>query len=162
MVMVSAAAPRIRSLRLFGANRIKGALFEFDVKAGHFQHVWQIADRGREESILGDCDAGASVHERDRGLLQQIRVSRDVEHGLNGRADHPEGSRLIDEHVVHFQGAHFLNGKFHRAVFGFERLRHRSTLIRVEHELLGVLQNGLSRRGIRGQELGELDHGSKS
>ena len=162
VMMVAAAASRFVRLGLFRANRGKGTLFEFDVQSCHFKHVRQIADRRREEAVFGDRHAGAAMHERNGRLLKQVRITRHVEHGLDSRTDHPESPRFIDENVVHFQGAHFLDGDFHRAVFGLERLRHRGALIRIEHELLGVLQNGLRRRCVRGQELGELDHGNES
>ena len=162
VMMVAAAASRFVRLGLFRANRVKGTLFEFDVQSCHFKHVRQIADRRREEAVFGDRHAGAAMHERNGRLLKQVRIARHVEYGLDSRTDHPESPRFIDENVVHFQGAHFLDGDFHRAVFGLERLRHRGTLIRIEHELLGVLQNGLRRRCVRGQELGELDHGNES
>ena len=162
VMMVAAAASRFVRLGLFRANRVKGTLFEFDVQSCHFKHVRQIADRRREEAVFGDRHAGAAMHERNGRLLKQVRIARHVEYGLDSRTDHPESPRFIDENVVHFQGAHFLDGDFHRAVFGLERFRHRGTLIRIEHELLGVLQNGLRRRCVRGQELGELDHGNES
>lgn len=159
VVVTAAAAPA--SVDFTELDRVEGRLGLGHLQTDHLEHLGEVRQRQDREALFDLGDAHAAVDEGAGGFAQHVEVARDVEDLLNGRTDGPEGALVVEEDVVHFDGAELFgrNGERHVAFGRVDRRGQLGAFGRGERQRVGAVENGLSRSSLGGKKLRKRGHG---
>ena len=160
VVVTAAAAPA--AMDFTELDRVEGRLGLGHLQADHLEHLGEVRQRQDREAFLDLGDAHAAVDEGAGGFAQHVEVARDVKDLLNGRTDGPEGALVVEEHIVHFDGAELFgrNGERHVAFGRVDRCGELGAFGRGERQRVGAVEDGLSRSSLGGQKLRKRGHGA--
>ena len=161
MVMMAAAAATATTAAVrmaFNANRFE-RFFDFGhFKTDHAEHLGNIRKRkhGKAFRCFGHFDA--AVDQRSCRFLHRAKVARHMKNLFNSRTNNPETALIVNEDVVDEKRARFFNGNGHGTFVRIKRFMPGHAFGSGQHELLGTIKNGLSRRGFGRKELGKSRH----
>ena len=161
MVMMAAAAATAATAAVrmaFNANRFE-RFFDFGhFKTDHAEHLGNIRKRkhGKAFRCFGHFDA--AVDQRGCRFLHRAKVARHMKNLFNSRTNNPETPLIVNEDVVDEKRARFFNGNGHGTFVRIKRFMPGHAFGSGQHELLGTIENGLSRRGFGRKELGKSRH----
>ncbi len=160
MVMVSAtattAAARMRTRQRHGHE---GLVHHGALQAHAFQHLAEGVVGDDAEAVVGLRNADAAGDEGIDRLLHELMVARDVHHLVLGSFHDIESALFVNEHVVHFEGAHVAQRVFIGFFTNREDGRRLHAVCVGKNHLLGASKKGMSRTGLQRQKLRDLHSG---
>ena len=158
MVVAVAAAATAAAFVTNETDRIERGFFFRDFETDHAEHLREVRQRENREAVFGVGDAHAAVDQRGGGFTHDVDVARHVKDRFDGRTNHPEGTRFVDEHVVHFERAAFFNGHRNVAEFGRDDVGPFGTFGGGEKKRVGAFEKNLGGSSLGGQELRKGRH----
>ena len=158
MMVAVAAAATAAAFVTNETDRIERGFFFRDFETDHAEHLREVRQRENREAVFGVGDAHAAVNERGGGFTHDVDVARHVKDRFDGRTNHPEGTRFVDEHVVHFERAAFFNGHRNVAEFGRDDVGPFGTFGGGEKKRVGAFEKNLGGSSLGGQELRKGRH----
>ncbi len=160
MVMVSAtattAAARMGTRQRHGHE---GLVHHSALQAHAFQHLAEGVVGDDAEAVVGLRNADAAGDEGIDRLLHELMVARDVHHLVLGSFHDIESALFVNEHVVHFEGAHVAQRVFIGFFTNREDGRRLHAVCVGKNHLLGASKKGMSRTGLQRQKLRDLHSG---
>ena len=158
MVVPAAAATAAARVGLAEDDRVEGFFGFGHFKADHAEHLGDVRERKNHEAVFGGRHAHAAVDEGAGGFAQKVDVARHAQHRFDGGTHRPEFTLLVDEALAHFEGTALFDRDRHGPFGRFDRFGPDFTLGARHHEIVGALEDRLSRRGFRRKKLGEFRH----
>lgn len=158
MVVPAAAATAAARVGLAEDDRVEGFFGFGHFKADHAEHLGDVRERKNHEAVFGRRHAHAAVDEGAGGFAQKVDVARHAQHRFDGGTHRPEFTLLVDEALAHFEGTALFDRDRHGPFGRFDRFGPDFTLGARHHEIVGALEDRLSRRGFRRKKLGEFRH----
>lgn len=158
MVVPAAAATAAARVGLAEDDRVEGIFGFGHFKADHAEHLGDVRERKNHEAVFGGRHAHAAVDEGAGGFAQKVDVARHAQHRFDGGTHRPEFTLLVDEALAHFEGTALFDRDRHGPFGRFDRFGPDFTLGARHHEIVGALEDRLSRRGFRRKKLGEFRH----
>ena len=158
MVVAAAAATAAARVGLAEDDRVEGFFGFGHFKADHAEHLGDVRERKNHEAVFGGRHAHAAVDEGAGGFAQKVDVARHAQHRFDGGTHRPEFTLLVDEALAHFEGTALFDRDRHGPFGRFDRFGPDFTLGARHHEIVGALEDRLSRRGFRRKKLGEFRH----
>ena len=158
MVVPAAAATAAARVGLAEDDRVEGFFGFGHFKADHAEHLGDVRERKNHEAVFGGRHAHAAVDEGAGGFAQKVYVARHAQHRFDGGTHRPEFTLLVDEALAHFEGTALFDRDRHGPFGRFDRFGPDFTLGARHHEIVGALEDRLSRRGFRRKKLGEFCH----
>ncbi len=158
MVVPAAAATAAARVGLAEDDRVEGFFGFGHFKADHAEHLGDVRERKNHEAVFGGRHAHAAVDEGAGGFAQKVYVARHAQHRFDGGTHRPEFTLLVDEALAHFEGTALFDRDRHGPFGRFDRFGPDFTLGARHHEIVGALEDRLSRRGFRRKKLGEFRH----
>lgn len=158
MVVPAAAATAAARVGLAEDDRVEGFFGFGHFKADHAEHLGDVRERKNHEAVFGGRHAHAAVDEGAGGFAQKVDVARHAQHRFDGGTHRPEFTLLVDEALAHFEGTALFDRDRHGPFGRFDRFGPDFTLGARHHEIVGALEERLSRRGFRRKKLGEFRH----
>ena len=158
MVVAVAAAATAAAFVTNETDRIERGFFFRDFETDHAEHLREVRQGEHGEAVFGVGDAHAAVNERGGGFTHDVDVARHVKDRFDSRTNHPEGTRFVDEHVVHFERAAFFNGHRNVAEFGRDDVGPFGTFGGGEKKRVGAFEKNLGGSSLGRQELRKGRH----
>ena len=158
VVAVAAAATAAAAFVTNETDRIERGFFFRDFETDHAEHLREVRQGEHGEAVFGVGDAHAAVNERGGGFTHDVDVARHVKDRFDSRTNHPEGTRFVDEHVVHFERAAFFNGHRNVAEFGRDDVGPFGTFGGGEKKRVGAFEKNLGGSSLGRQELRKGRH----
>ena len=158
MAVTTAAATAAARVGLAEDDRVEGFFGFGHFKADHAEHLGDVRERKNHEAVFGGRHAHAAVDEGAGGFAQKVDVARHAQHRFDGGTHRPEFTLLVDEALAHFEGTALFDRDRHGPFGRFDRFGPDFTLGARHHEIVGALEDRLSRRGFRRKKLGEFRH----
>ena len=158
MMVAVAAAATAAAFVTNETDRIERGFFFRDFETDHAEHLREVRQRENREAVFGVGDAHAAVNERGGGFTHDVDVARHVKDRFDSRTNHPEGTRFVDEHVVHFERAAFFNGHRNVAEFGRDDVGPFGTFGGGEKKRVGAFEKNLGGSSLGRQELRKGRH----
>ena len=158
MVVAVAAAATAAAFVTNETDRIERGFFFRDFETDHAEHLREVRQGEHGEAVFGVGDAHAAVNERSGGFTHDVDVARHVKDRFDSRTNHPEGTRFVDEHVVHFERAAFFNGHRNVAEFGRDDVGPFGTFGGGEKKRVGAFEKNLGGSSLGRQELRKGRH----
>lgn len=160
MVMVSAAsttaAARMGTRQRHGHERL---VHHSALQAHAFQHLAEGVVGDDAEAVVGLRNANAAGDEGVDRLLHELMVPRDMHHLVLGGFHDIESALFVNEHIVHFEGAHVAQRVFIGFFTNREDGRRLHAVSVGKNHLLGASKKGMSRTGLQRQKLRDLHSG---
>ncbi len=158
MVVAVAAAATAAAFVTNETDRIERGFFFRDFETDHAEHLREVRQGEHGEAVFGVGDAHAAVNERGGGFTHDVDVARHVKDRFDSRTNHPEGTRFVDEHVVHFERAAFFNGHRNVAEIGRDDVGPFGTFGGGEKKRVGAFEKNLGGSSLGRQELRKGRH----
>ena len=158
VVVAVAAAATAAAFVTNETDRIERGFFFRDFETDHAEHLREVRQGEHGEAVFGVGDAHAAVNERSGGFTHDVDVARHVKDRFDSRTNHPEGTRFVDEHVVHFERAAFFNGHRNVAEFGRDDVGPFGTFGGGEKKRVGAFEKNLGGSSLGRQELRKGRH----
>ena len=158
VVVAVAAAATAAAFVTNETDRIERGFFFRDFETDHAEHLREVRQGEHGEAVFGVGDAHAAVNERSGGFTHDVDVARHVKDRFDSRTNHPEGTRFVDEHVVHFERAAFFNGHRNVAEFGRDDVGPFGTFGGGEKKRVGAFEKTLGGSSLGRQELRKGRH----
>lgn len=160
MVMVSTtattAAARMGTRQRHGHERL---VHHSALQAHAFQHLAEGVVGNDAEAVVGLRNANAAGDEGVDRLLHELMVARDMHHLVLRGFHDIESALFVNEHIVHFEGAHVAQRVF-IGLFTYREDGRRLHAVCVgKNHLLGASKKGMSRTGLQRQKLRDLHSG---
>jgi hypothetical protein len=160
MVMMAATtattATATTAVVLRRTDRIEDHVNHFEFQTDHAQNLSDGRIVQDHECIFGLSHRNAAVKQCQSGFGTQFLITVDLQHVFNSRIDHIKTTLLVDQHFAHLQNAILLDGHFDRFFTDRNRCGQLATLSRRQSDVSGTFQNHFGRRGLSGQNLGDL------
>ena len=158
MVMMTVTAATAAAFVTDETDRIERGFFFRDFETDHAEHLREVRQRENRKAVFGVGDAHAAIDQRGGGFTHDVDVARHVKDRFDGRTNHPEGARFVDEHVVHFELAAFFNGHRNVAEFGRDDIGPFGTFGGGEKKRVGAFEKNLGGSCLGRQELRKGRH----
>ena len=160
MVMVSTtattAAARMGTRQRHGHERL---VHHSALQAHAFQHLAEGVVGNDAEAVVGLRNANAAGDEGVDRLLHELMVARDMHHLVLRGFHDIESALFVNEHILHFEGAHVAQRVF-IGLFTYREDGRRLHAVCVgKNHLLGASKKGMSRTGLQRQKLRDLHSG---
>lgn len=161
MVMMTAATATAATAAVrmaFNANRFE-RFFDFGhFKTDHAEHLGNVRKRkhGKAFRCFGHFDA--AVDQRSCRFLHRAKIAGHMKNLFNSRTNNPETTLIVNKDVVDEKRTRFFNGNGYGTFVRIKRFMPGHAFGSGQHELLGTIKNGLSRRGFGRKELGKSRH----
>ena len=139
-------------------DRIERGFFFRDFETDHAEHLREVRQRENRKAVFGVGDTHAAVDQRGGGFTHDVDVARHVKDRFDGRTNHPERARVVDEHVVHFERAVFFNGHRNVAEFGRDDVGPFGTFGGGKKKRVSAFEKNLGGSSLGGQELRKGRH----
>lgn len=158
VMMVAVTAATAAAFVTDETDRIERGFFFRDFETDHAEHLREVRQRENRKAVFGVGDAHAAIDQRGGGFTHDVDVARHVKDRFDGRTNHPEGARFVDEHVVHFERAAFFNGHRNVAEFGRDDIGPFGTFGGGEKKRVGAFEKNLGGSCLGRQELRKGRH----
>ena len=137
-------------------DRIEDRVEHFKFQTDHRQNLSDGRIIQNHEGFIGLSHGDTAIEQSQSGFSTQFLIAVDLQDVFNGRVDHVEMTGFVNQDFTHLQNAILFNIHFKGFFANRDRCRQAMTLGRRQGDVSGTFQNHFSRRGLSGQNLGDL------